>query len=684
MILDKIYKTKEKFKEQFKKIEEKGEKVEYRDLDTLEIIISKDNTEPMFIISYLKLVEKFENDKYSEKIKKYLPFLPREVIKQHFPSYYKEKKDSSSLFKNLLETIESFRKYWDIMKKIMFYNKLDIKNKDEIKGVSEYSSNKELVIYNLYRRISKGIIQHINNFHNFKPLQNNLLLETEENSIKEAKIFLKVENFISKNSEEEISEEENKIYNNLKSLKNYNAKQTIKESEKKIDLIRKISSEEFSIYFTHFKDFLRGIKKNFNLRFKNMENLENKDISLLIEFCFFLENYNFEGDLTNFYIDKWNDTFYQTKEIIEEEIKNNSKVNLLEYTLINKDMVITQYKHSQRTKDITFIKNIDKYSINCVIDYFNLTINTPRKKPIDNDTNNYSENKKIFNDYYLENFLKFDSKEDLYINKIWDIYEDYLIQIFTSKTIKTAVEQMFSDLKMNNIYELLNPDNLKIIFKRSKFYGFETNTFGLTEPLFLLDFVRYMGLIKPYGEEISKLFNFCIYQIIQENEILGHIEMRVQDYISEQEIKSPKLDYIDNSNIYKNIKGHKSGKYIEKLLYGEYLGQLSYNQILFILDIENYKVDYNVFRTNFQKCENGLYKISESLKKFVEKINIELNPNYFGLQIININRGLVGKTSSNNNSYLYQRMHTHLHPSKDDYISLQDIIDKYEQYKLSH
>ena len=179
----------------------------------------------MFIISYLKLVKKFENDKYFEKTKKYLPFLPREVIKQHFPSYYKDKKDSSSLFKNLLETIESFRKYWDITKKIMFYNKLDIKNKDEIKGVSEYSSNKELVIYNLYRRISKGIIQHINNFNNFKPLQNNLLIETGQNSIKEAKIFLKVENFISKNSEEEISEEDNKIYNNLKSLKNYNAKQ---------------------------------------------------------------------------------------------------------------------------------------------------------------------------------------------------------------------------------------------------------------------------------------------------------------------------------------------------------------------------------------------------------------------------------------------------------------------------
>ena len=98
-----------------------------------------------------------------------------------------------------------------------------------------------------------------------------------------------------------------------------------------------------------------------------------------------------------------------------------------------------------------------------------------------------------------------------------------------------------------------------------------------------------------------------------------------------------------------------------------------------------YKVDYNVFRTNFQKCENGKYKISESLKKFAEKINIDLSQNYIGFEIININRGLVGKTSSNKNSYLYQRRHTHLHPSKDNYISLHDIIDKYEDMKkLNH
>ena len=684
--MNKINETKEKFKEQFSKIEEKGEKVEYNDLYTAEKIISKDNSEPMFIISYLKLIEKFENNKYSEKTENYLPFLSGEVIKQNFPSFYGKKINSSILFQNLLGKIETFNKNWFLLLKIIFYNKLNIfPNMNEIKGFADYSSNKELVIYNLGRRILNGIIQHINNFKNNKIIEKNFPIEFEEEAIKKAKIYQKIEKLIEKNPDAIIPKDEKEIYEKLKANKNYNAKKAIEEFEKKIDLIKKISSEEFSLYFIHFKYFLSGIKNNFNLRFKNIDNIENKDINLFIEFCFFLESYNFESDSYNYYTDKWNNTFYQTKEIIEKEMKKNSKYKIIEYTLVNEDMIVTNYVQIDRTKYIISIKNIDKYSIKCIINYFNKIMKIPDENEIAHDINNYSEVKETFNEYKLEKFLKFDSKEDLYINKIWGIYEDYLIRIFTSKAIKTAVEQMFSELKINNHYDLLNADDLKIIFQRTKFYGFESNIFGLTEPLFLINFVYYKGFIKSYGEEISKLFNLCLYQIIQEHEILGHIEIRVQDYILDQEVKSPKLDHIDKSNVNKIIKEYESGEYIEKLLYGECIQQLTYNKILFLLDVENYKVDYNEFRANFLKCENGSYKLSESFKKFLQQLKIEVNTNDSGFEPIQLNRHLVGKALNNNNLYIYQRKHTHLHPSKDDYISLQDIIDKYEEMKkLNH
>lgn len=683
--MNKIREAKEKLKAQFKKIEEKGENVEYNDLNAIEKIISKDNTEPMFIIFYLQLIEKFEKDKYDEKIKKYLPFLSIEDINKHFPSYLNLKTDSSKLFEILFDKIKSFKRDWFLMLKINYFNELsDFKNDDIIiKGVLEYSSNKNLFLYNLFRRIINGIIQHINTFKNFKPTENDFLIKMLEKEIKEANVYLKAEKLKSNNLnlEEILSKEEQDIYKRLINKEDYDANKAIKESEKKIELINKINTKDFTLYFTHFKEFLKETKKNFDLRFKNINNLEQKDISLFIDFCFFLESYNFERDLTKFYIDKWNDTFCQTKESIKKITEKNSKAKMLEYQLIDKDMAIIKYDHSEQIKDITYIKNIEKYSINCVINHFQQKIHISEENSIQYNTNEYKEIK-TYIDYSTEKFLKFDSNEELYINKIWGFYEDYLVQIFTSKAMKTAVEQMFADLKINNCYDLLNADDIKGILQRSKFYGFESNNFGFTDPLLLIDFAYYKGLIESYGEEISKLFNFCLYQIIQEHEILGHIEIGMQDYILEQEVKSPKLDYIDMSDTNKIVKDYESGEYIERLLYGESIQQLSYNKILFLLDVENYNVNYNEFRENFQKCDKSVYKKSESLEQFLAKIKIKLEPKYCGFLPIMINRGLVGKSMQNNNLFLYQRKHTHLHPSNDDNNILKLIIDDIKKYKL--
>ena len=39
---------------------------------------------------------------------------------------------------------------------------------------------------------------------------------------------------------------------------------------------------------------------------------------------------------------------------------------------------------------------------------------------------------------------------------------------------------------------------------------------------------------------------------------------------------------------------------------------MSLSQLLFILDIDNYKYDFNIFRLNFQKCDNSI-SVSEEL-----------------------------------------------------------------------
>ena len=74
-------------------------------------------------------------------------------------------------------------------------------------------------------------------------------------------------------------------------------------------------------------------------------------------------------------------------------------------------------------------------------------------------------------------------------------------------------------------------------------------------------------------------------QITKEHEILGHINIRLQKYVLKREVNSSVVDSGTSSNEENKI--HESGEYIEKLLYGRTITEMSYNEILFILDRNN-------------------------------------------------------------------------------------------------
>ena len=64
-----------------------------------------------------------------------------------------------------------------------------------------------------------------------------------------------------------------------------------------------------------------------------------------------------------------------------------------------------------------------------------------------------------------------------------------------------------------------------------------------------------------------------------------------------------------------NIKD--SGEFFDKLLYND-LTFLFLSEAKFILDIENYKCDYKVFKENFEKIKNS-HKKNETFKDFKVK-----------------------------------------------------------------
>jgi hypothetical protein len=158
--------------------------------------------------------------------------------------------------------------------------------------------------------------------------------------------------------------------------------------------------------------------------------------------------------------------------------------------------------------------------------------------------------------------------------------------------------------------------------------------------------------------------------------------MRLQNYISKEKIKLPNIDVKDESN--NTIEKPESGEFFELLLYGQGLTQITFNEMLFILDLENYNVDYKQFKANFKKCNVGNYKISKTLADFLKSINITIYDDWKKLGLLTLNEGSVSKFSLERKLKFNRETHTtHFHPPKvSDYI--EKIVDEVESKYLNY
>ena len=300
-----------------------------------------------------------------------------------------------------------------------------------------------------------------------------------------------------------------------------------------------------------------------------------------------------------------------------------------------------------------------------------------REKP--NDDKYYTVNKKIINKYRFEKHLKFDSINKLYIFQKKEICENHLIKIFTSITIKSVFQELCKKICKNIKYQdFLNEKDLKKILERSRIFQFSNDFLGITEPTLFLYYEYYRGNILSYGEDCSKLLNYSEIQITKEHEILGHINVRLQNYISEKEITSPNIDSSNNSG---NENGKKDlGEYIENLLYGRNMSLFTFNEMLFILDAENYNVEYEEFQKAFKNCNSNTYKISQYLSNLLKELEIDIKEEYKNLGPLTINARIINKVSSDNTYISFHKSHTHLHRPKISKTT-QKIIDSiYKDY----
>ena len=198
-----------------------------------------------------------------------------------------------------------------------------------------------------------------------------------------------------------------------------------------------------------------------------------------------------------------------------------------------------------------------------------------------------------------------------------------------------------------------------------------------------MDYVYYVGKMDSYSMNDSKLLNITYYQVTQEHEIFGHLNIKVQNYLSEKEITSPIINLKDSKG---NIKKYpESGETIEKLLYNRTISALTYNEIFFILDEENYKLDCESFRNNFIKCNNTDYKISDSLSKLLTSLDIKISEIYEPQESLDLNRNLGKKISSDQIFRFKRKRHIHFDMEKEIELNqnLMSELQNYENSKLN-
>ena len=183
--------------------------------------------------------------------------------------------------------------------------------------------------------------------------------------------------------------------------------------------------------------------------------------------------------------------------------------------------------------------------------------------------------------------------------------------------------------ELEKIHVFLNEEEMMQIINNIRFFNFKTDFSGMTKKRLLLIYIQGF-LSKDYpnyiNESTKKLIYLGIIVIVFIHEILGHLNLRIQNYLSKiKKLKSPipehRSEYANQRN------GREFGEYIEEKLFGNYENKMTIKEILFILDVNNYKVkNYNLFKNNFNSCNNSnSFKISEELANILAlyKINIK-------------------------------------------------------------
>ena len=565
-------------------------------------ILKINNTDKEIVFKYLLLFKKINEKKMDKSIIKtefsdYINHFQPKQFNDNFSDIIIKKYSSMEKLNLVIQKILSQdwikTNYEKRKEALLFFNETINENKKEIKNTSPITwENDELYIYIFFQEFLLQLKRKINYYY-YKGI-------IDYNTIKSEKL----QNCIKLINQMENELKRPKISDDSK----ITLKKLIKKAEENRNSIALVEGNFFKEYLIRFYIFLSEIKDSLLQDFShfNFDKKENKDI--FEYFMLFISNYDFEK--IPFYIySVWKFSFKNLEYNEKLEIKEKYKTKNLpiEFTFEKENKLKVNIKELEK---IIEIDNIDDYEFENLIKDINI--------------------KRQFNENEFIKYVKIPKiNNHIYIKKIIDNWVSFNICIFSSNTIKSLFKTLFKE--QNSL--ILEEKELSIIFKNIFFYDFHTDFKGLTMRQ-TMRIYEYGPILNLENNDLSKLIYLAFILDINEHEVLGHYNIGYQKYSNEtQKYDSPKIEK-ELSSDYAKKRGYKeSGEDIEIKLYGRVIDSLTLKEALFILNLSNYRYDYNDFREEFKKCNRKDIIIDETFEILLKDVfninskNIPINEN---------------------------------------------------------
>ena len=548
-------------------------------INGIEQLLKSDNTNEAIIFEYLKLQKELLCNSKDDSLERLLLQYECCVEEKKFNETFQLKKISYK--KRIMDFILLLKEYKckkELNEQIKILEKI---NSEKVKQYNNlifvnYNTNLELYFHSFYYYLYEKVLTHYKNNHVNEDKIKNILKKT----LIERAILL----FLN---------------NNQRNDKN----KKIEILDKKMKYIPYLYGS-FNTYLKNISEFLSQTYEKFYKRFEFSQLRDKNELLLFSDYLFFLSYYAFEDSAPD-YVNIWNDTFIDIT-IDEKKCIAKSFSIIDQFFSLDKDKLLV--KIGKNDEEIYKIDNIDDYSFLPLINYL---FATKRKPDL----------------IELNKFLKVDKYMDkLYIRKIWDIWQYFLIKIFSSNLVKSIFNAIFKDIneeKKFNFHYFLDESEIKSIINNIRYYIFQSDFQGITLERNLTFYVNGDPYFIKKNTILSKLAYLS--NNIQSNlhEIVGRLNILFQFNLSNDkkyESHKPKKP----SEVSKTRNSEELGEFVEELLLEFLSERLELEQMFYILDIKNYNKSINEFKQDFIKCgQTKGYEIYPEYREFLLKLGID-------------------------------------------------------------